>query len=349
MNRVAAALKRRALSLARRKTPPEAAEFGSLLAEVRKALDRENVLIRPPDSGERPGGLLELPDLPTVLFPDLHARPDFLSATLAWKPPKSAARGAGLNRSLRAAPSLAELLADGEATLVCLGDALHSEGPGASELWARAYSEYRSAWATSAFMDAEMAKALSGLELLLECKRAFPDAFHFLKGNHDNIVCEEGRGDHPFHKYAAEGEMVRSWFEFEYGTDLLESYRSFELALPIAARGTNFVASHAEPAFAVDAQAIREYRQRPDVVEALIWTANDEAAPQAVEASLEALLGDRARGARWYAGHRPVVGAYALRAGGRFVQFHAPGRRRLAYLRPGISLSPGATIIELPS
>jgi hypothetical protein len=86
------------------------------------------------------------------------------------------------------------------------------------------------------------------------------------------------------------------------------------------------------------------------VAEALIWTANGEAEPGSVERSLAALLGPwKARRALWFAGHRPVDGRYALRAGGKFVQFHDPAAFRVALLMPGRAADPERDIVDVPA
>ena len=113
-------------------------------------------------------------------------------------------------------------------------------------------------------------------------------------------------------------------------------------------RGGRFAASHAEPAFALTVADIVDYRSRPDVVEALIWTPNDGAQAFSVERSLDALFGvERADGVLWFAGHRPVHERYALRANGRFVQFHDPAARRVAYLEPGRDPDPDRDILDI--
>ena len=143
--------------------------------------------------------------------------------------------------------------------------------------------------------------------------------------------------------------MVASWFGETYGTGLRVRYREFETGLPLLALGRRFAASHAEPAFPLTREDVVEYRSRPDVVEALIWTPNDGAIDGSVAWSLEALLGEDAReGVLWFGGHRPVVGRYALRAGGRYVQFHNPGERRVVLLDPGRDPDPGRDILDLP-
>jgi hypothetical protein len=323
-------------AIALRSIPPPQPELEAAIAAARTALSLEAPALRPRDSRGLPGGLLNLPKLPTAILPDLHARPEFLVAALAWKPPRSSA-------------PLAELLERGEACLVCLGDLFHSEGGGAAATWRAASLEYLSGWKKSGTMDAEMGRALAVALLVLRSKAAFPKLFHCLKGNHDNVANEEGRGDHPFYKYAIEGEMASSWFLERYGQGLLSAYREFELDLPLVARGEHFVASHAEPAFALSEADIVEYRLRPDVVEALIWTPNDGAEVGSVEAGLDALLGSRAEGALWFGGHRPIEPGlrYQLRARGRYVQFHAPEHRRLVWLDPGRNPEPERDILSI--
>jgi hypothetical protein len=266
----AAALIERARALAGAPRPPARAELSALVDSAKAALEKEDSRLRPRDSMGRPGGLLALPALPTILVPDLHARPRFIASVLRWTPP-------GLARSV------ASLLESGGANLLCLGDVVHSEYGSAQRRWTAAYHEYVSGWMSKASMDEEMGLSLTAARIVLEAKVAFPAYFHYIKGNHDNISDEEGRGDHSFYKFAAEGEMVASWFAAAYGEALLASYRELELDLPLLALGSRFVASHGEPAFALSRSDIVEYRSRPEVAEALIWTANGEAEPGSVE------------------------------------------------------------------
>jgi hypothetical protein len=314
---------------------PGRSELAALVQAAKAALESEEASLRPRDSEGRPGGIVELPDLPTILVPDIHARPAFIASVLSWKP-----HGYG--------ESVASLLERRRASLVCLGDVFHSEVGSARRRWAAAYREYGSHWASRASMDEEMELSLAAACIVLETKVAFPSNFHYLKGNHDNIADEEGRGDHSFYKFAVEGEMVASWFRATYGEALLETYRELELDLPLLALGSRFVASHGEPGFTLSRSDLIDYRTRPDVVEALIWTANGDAEAFSVAQSLDALLGpERAGDALWFAGHRPVDGRYALRAGGRFVQFHNPGAARVAILEPGRSPDPDRDIFDV--
>lgn len=320
--------------LAQNPAPPTQEELARFVDAAAETLASESPELRPRDSSGRPGGLVLLPDIPTVLLPDIHARPGFIAAALEWEPPWMGA-------------PLARLLEEGKANLVVLGDILHSEGPAGMRRWTAAYDEYRSGWATHSLMDEEMGLALAASRAVIAAKATFPARFHWIKGNHDNVADEDGRGDHSFYKFAAEGAMTASWFAAAYGDDLLDGYRGVETALPVLALGRLFAASHAEPAFALSREDVIEYRSRPDVVEALIWTANGDADEGSVAATLERLLGPGGASALWFGGHRPVSGRYALRSGGRYVQFHDPGARRAVFIPPGRAPDPERDIYDI--
>lgn len=318
-------------------------QLGELIAGAREALRADPAELRPRDAEGEPGGLLLLPALPTLLVPDIHARPELLRQVLAWEGPAAAPFGMPLARLLEA----------GRATLVCLGDIFHSEWAGAPSRWRRSFREYLTDWSTHQAMDEEMALALSAVRIVLEAKIAFRGSFHYLKGNHDNITNGDDHGDRGFYKFAAEGEMVSSWFELAYGSELHEAFRALELDYPLLAVGDRFAASHGEPAFALDRDDVVEYRHRPDVVYSLIWTPNDGAAAGSVEEGLRRLLAERpagspaSEGALWFGGHRPIEGRYALRANGRYVQFHDPSQHQVALLMPGRAPDPDRDIHRL--
>ncbi|HTX71288.1 MAG TPA: hypothetical protein VMC79_00545 [Rectinemataceae bacterium] len=322
---------------------PGARELSDLVEAAIAAERSEPPDLRPRDSSGQPGGLICLPARPTILVPDIHARPVLLSALLAWTGPED---------SPFPAP-VAELLADEWLTVLCVGDVFHSEAGDAARRWQDAYREYAVGWSSHGRMDEEMSLTLSAVRIVLDCKAAFPRSFHYLKGNHDNVSNDSQRGDRPFYKFVEEGEMVRSWFDLVYGAPLRGRLRELELDYPVLALGDGFVASHGEPAFAIGREDVIEYRSHPEVVHALIWTPNDGARPGSVSRSLDALLAsgpegkERSRQALWFGGHRPVDGPFALRAGGRYVQFHNPQRFQVACLLPGRPAEPRRDIYQL--
>ncbi len=338
-----------ARELASSGTYPPPARLSALTEAAISAMRAEDPSIRPRAASGEPGGLVALGAPFVALVPDLHARAALLADLLASEPPAaqasrglSASRNAGETLADAAfadtAPSgttLADMALDGHLAILCLGDVLNAEGPAAQSRWNQAMDDLASGGAhalLSPAMDEEMGLSLSALCLVMLLKTRLGAAFHCLKGNHDNLSNSGRDGDSSFRKYALEGAMGAEWSRMRYGEAALAAVRRYELLLPLVAAGRAFCASHAEPAFPVDASSLLDYRSRPALVRALIWTANDQAEEGAAAGSLEALLGERARGGLWFAGHRPVAGVFGLRAGGRLLQIHNPGRDQIAWI-----------------
>jgi hypothetical protein len=139
-------------------------------------------------------------------------------------------------------------------------------------------------------MDDEMYESLTALQIVALLKRAYPDRVHGLKGNHENIANEEGRGNHQFGKFAWEGAMVAEYMNRFYPGDPFDGVYRFEHDLPLLAVGDTFVVTHAEPAEFFTFDEIRNYRDHPHVVEGLTWTDNDAADPDSVAVTLALML-----------------------------------------------------------
>ncbi len=334
-----------ARELASSGTYPPPARLSELTEAAISAMRAEDPSIRPRAASGEPGGLVALGAPFVALVPDLHARAALLADLLASEPPaaqasrrRPAARNCAGSASADTAPSgttLADMALDGRLAILCLGDVLNAEGWAAQARWTQAMDTLASGGLKallSPAMDEEMGLSLSALCLAMLLKARLGAAFHCLKGNHDNLSNSGRDGDSSFRKYALEGAMGAEWSMLRYGEAVVAAVRRYELLLPLVATGRAFCASHAEPAFPVDASSLIDYRSRPALVRALIWTANDQAEEGAVAESLEALLGERARGGLWFAGHRPVAGAFGLRAGGRLLQIHNPGRYQVAWI-----------------
>ena len=328
-----------ARELASSGTYPPPARLAELTEAAIAALRAEDPLIRPRAASGEPGGLVALGAPFVAVVPDLHARAALLADLLASEPPPAGAR-----REPSAAPSPAKTLAamtfEGRLAILCLGDVLNAEGPAAQARWNRAMDDLASGGARallSPAMDEEMGLSLSALCLVMLLKARLGSAFHCLKGNHDNLSNSSLDGDSGFRKYALEGAMGAEWSRARYGEAALSAVRRYELLLPLAAAGRAFCASHAEPAFPVDAPGLLDCRSRPALVRALTWTANDQAEAGAVAESLAALLGGRAADRIWIAGHRPVAGTFGLPSGGHLLQLHNPDRSQIAWIdnRPG--------------
>jgi hypothetical protein len=293
--------------------PPDGqALLGSILA-AREALGAEPEVTRPRDSEGRPGGLVVLDrDLPTLIVPDLHARMDFFMSVLGWE--------AGDGRSAM------DMMSAGRLQVVCVGDGVHAEGR-AFDRWRAAEREFLGGYRRHANMDEEMRESLGIMRMVMEVKQSFPDRFHFLKGNHENITNELGSGNYPFRKFAQEGVMVLAYVRRFYGEDILGGLSGFEKELPLLAVGRGFLVSHAEPAAFFPRTRVIGARRDPEVVSGLTWTDNGEAEEGSVGRMLDHYLGEEeALLGYYFGGHRPVLGPYGLRAGGRYVQIHDPDR-----------------------
>jgi hypothetical protein len=313
------------------------------------ALSEELPEIRPTNEAGRPGGIVRLhPDLPTIIVPDLHARRGFLMALLDSLPPKGfvAALEPG-NSSSREMPSRAEasgmvrvfeLLASGRLQILCLGDGFHAESR-AIKRWRTAFREFTGGYRVHKAMDREMCEGLGLMEMVMLAKAAFPGHFHFLKGNHENVLNETGNGNYSFYKFVEEGAMVRAYLDHFYGPAFVQSYAAFEKSLPIFAIGQRFLASHAEPARAFTEDELTNAALLPDVIEGLTWTGNDEAWPGSVAAMLESFLPEVQR-PRYITGHRPIPGLFHERSGGLHLQLHNPDRQVVAWVRADRDMEP---------
>lgn len=277
------------------------------------------------DGSSVPGGLLDFRGerrLPLLIVPDLHARPDFFRTLMLFSlperylPPDST--GA----------MVCELLARSQLRIVCVGDGLHSEAPGYGR-WRQALRDYAAGIADGDAMREEMAAGLSLMLMVMRLKCLYPAHFHFLKGNHENILNAEGGGNHGFVKFAAEGAMTAAFMRTYYGESLTAQYARFERLLPVCAVFPQCIVSHAEPETAYSREELIQAPVRPDVTEGLTWTDNGAAQYAGVRRMLRDFLPD-APCARYFGGHRPVHSRYELRDEGAFVQIHNPLEWRAA-------------------
>ncbi len=305
-------------------------------------LEHEDASYRPYSSASgKSGGLLDFTAdaLPLVIVPDIHARSYFLANILAYTPPE------GFLQNGRR--TILEALGEGAVQVVCVGDILHSELRG-KKRWEAALEEYASGSSFGQAMESEMAEGLCALCLLMECKCAFPSAFHCLKGNHENILNAAGAGNYPFRKFADEGRMTRRFMERTYGETILMLIARFEKALPLLAVFSNGMVSHAEPFRSFTRKELIDGMTSGAVVGALTWTRNDEARAGSVAAMLAQLSGrpDWER-LTYFGGHRPVSGRYALREGGLFVQIHNPMEQNIALAYPDRPFNPDTDIVSV--
>jgi hypothetical protein len=310
---------------------PEPTEYLEKVSKVIDTLNGENKSIRPDAFDSSPGGIIHLyHDIPTIIVPDIHARIQLMKGLINLKTEEK---------------SFFQLMEAKELQVLCVGDGFHSELAG-KERWQAAYREYEKGYRKHKSIDSEMLDCLGLMEMVMELKTAYPDNFHFLKGNHENIKNEETGGDHPFRKFVFEGDMVKTWVQQFMGEYFLDKYSEFERKLPLLAIGENFIVSHAEPKRFFDPEEIINYHS--DTIHGLTWTANGESEEGAVKSMLDFYLPEKKSGDKLYfGGHRTISGKYRLRAGGSYVQIHNPWNLQVVYIKPDSIIDLEQDIIDI--
>ena len=307
----------------------------SLLHKTLEIYDSEvDAFYRPKSNDGNLGGFLQFDDdIPTILVPDLHARYNFLKKLLSFKkiPNQNA--------------SVYELLKEKKLRVICLGDGLHSEKR-QRQRWLNAYDEFLKGNFINKYIKNEMSEGLSLMCLVMETKCSFPSMFHFLKGNHENILNETANGNYSFFKFASEGEMVFDFMVNYYGIAITELYSEFESKLPLFVKGKNFLASHAEPAFYMDKKQLINSMKDEEVIKALTWTRNGDVEDFPAVEMLDEFLPEY-KNSLYFAGHRPVSENFELRDNGRFVQIQNPDRMNVVYIDPNRNFNFETDIIKI--
>lgn len=323
------------LEIFNRKKIPKENQFHRRIHHCLKTLENENPDIRPLDYLNLPGGLIFLDEsIDTILIPDLHARMNLIISLLFYEDEYG--------------ESILDLLTRKKIQIVCLGDGMHAESR-AKKRWQKAQKEYENNFRSHNAMDEEMRESLGTMEMIALLKTYFPENFHYLKGNHDNILNENGNGNYPFMKFAYEGPMVLRYMQKMYDPALLQSFVLFEKNFPLFAIGQNFLVSHAEPSRFFSFQEILNYRYIPEVIYGLSWTANDQAEEGSVLSMLHAFLPRQlVDGSYYFGGHRSIRGEYFLRGGGKYIQFHNPERLQVVWLKAKMDISMQKLIAEIP-
>ena len=319
-------------------------EFFEVLNEASEVLDSERgkaFEYRPLSSDGKPGSLLDFHEdqLPLLVVPDFHARPYFLLNILEHQIFDEA--------DLGGAATVFGALAGGRLRLLCVGDILHTER-GTRERWAAAYIEFLKEIYTGPSISAEMQEGLSLLSALLVLKKEFPSYVHILKGNHENILNENGGGDFAFKKFVDEGEMCRCFIQEYYGDDILYLMNCVEKGLPLFYFGKQCSVSHAEPMRAFGRQELIDARQNEEVVRGLIWTNNGEAEEKSARVTVQNLFDAGVpKGYLYLGGHRPVQGNYKLLQDGFYIQIHNPGKQNVVFVQPDKSIDLESDIINV--
>ncbi len=284
-------------------------------------------------------GLLQLPDLPTIIIPDLHARRAMLVSIL----------GTHLAEGLYAGKQVFDLLQQGLINVICVGDIVHSEE--------------RSDWVinndgewTPELLEKEMVRSLGAGTMIMYLKVQYPEHFHCLRGNHDDIAGELAED---FRKFVGlkfdennellfvdgrpvvtgdkgESKLVRDWVLARdgWGQPFLQTWARFERSLPLLAWSTYYVISHTPPLVPLSETEIRDAsRSREISLELTSRRGIDEAA---ICGTLDN-LGLKDRVERWFHGHSQVPpevngGKYEESLDGLVVRLNSPKQHVFAYV-----------------
>lgn len=178
--------------------PPKEAQ--ALIEEVVQLMQQE--ARRPRDSRGLPGGVVELPpELTPVVIGDLHAQIDNLLVILSHN-------------------GFLDALEKGEACLVIIGDAVHSERDGELD---------------------QMDDSILMMDLLFRLKLRFPEHFFFIRGNHDSFLEEISKGGIP------QGLFWKRALKKARGKEYRKAMQSYYDLLPYVISSPDFCATHAAP------------------------------------------------------------------------------------------------------
>ena len=170
------------------------------LKAVNRILHKE--AYRAPDWKGRPGGVLELPgNLAPIIVSDLHARVDNLLKVLSEN-------------------SFLDGVAAGEACLVLLGDAVHSELDGELE---------------------DMDSSVLIMDIILRLKEQFPENVFYVRGNHDIFSPDVGKGGVP------QAVLFQKRLRELRGKAYERRMAVFFERLPYVVKAPDFIACHAAP------------------------------------------------------------------------------------------------------
>ncbi len=300
--------------------PTEGGIF-KLLEQTIETLKGESKKYRAFGKDKKPGGLLDFIGVKkdVIVVPDLHARPDFLVSLIDLD---------------IGGKSVLQALADGSLVVICVGDGVHTETPGAChDRWVAAYEKWSEGRFVSPEMSGEMLEAFQTMMVVMTLKNMFPSNFHFLKGNHENVLNRSGSGDYGFRKIVMEGQMVRDFLEEKYSQATTYLISEFEHLLPVVAIFDRFGISHAEPLKRFSKKDIIDYHNHPEVILGFTWTDNGDAGDGSVVEQFAELnkKGD-ADECFWIGGHRHVNGNYFLRQDGVYIQIHNPVKMNVAWI-----------------
>lgn len=298
-------------------------QLKSILDEATITLQDESSKYRPRSKSGYPGGLVLLdPNRLTCIIPDLHGRQDFLLNVLNYKYQQQ---------------RMIDLLEQGKVQIVCVGDGMHGEAR-VIDRWRKALLEYKEGFKNCPNMAMEMRENFGTMFKIMQLKVKYPRLFHFLKGNHENVLDESINGNHPFAKFAAEGPMTKQYILQFFGEAFLFQWDLFEKSLPLVAIGSNYVISHARPKMTFSIDQLIDYKSYPDLIEGLTWTRDRMVTKNVSREMLQILLDGTSPKKFWFVGHTAIKEQYKHRVDEALVQIHNPDMQSVVLIDNGVCL-----------
>lgn len=323
------------------KNPLPYSNFFDIINNVLNILDSEKNNYRLPTKNNELGSLLDFTEsknLPLIIIPDIHARTDFIKNILDFK---ILPELKFLNN--KKSISIFNALKQKKIRVICVGDALHTE-VNTAQRWENIQEEFLEDIHTGPAMTAEAKECFSTLAALMMLKTFFPENFHFLKGNHENINNTTGNGNYAFRKLADEGQMLKTFIQEYYGDDILFLISCYEDSLPLIAATNNCVISHAEPRTSYTKEQLINAKNNSQIIEDLTWTSNGEAEENSAKQIINNLIPNNNK-SKYFGGHRPVKTNYNSLQNDTFYQIHNPHKQNIVLIYNNRPFNPETDII----
>lgn len=297
--------------LSERKTPESREFYESSLDKATEILKTEK-------------GIIELnKNVPTIVVSDIHARPEFLIKLLEKELDIDGKK-----------VKVFDLFKNNQINIVCVGDGMHTSNA--------------KAWQEPDFdFDKEMADGLCVMKMAMDLKINFPNNFHFLRGNHEDIY--SGAGKEGVHQI----NQTRDWFEENFGLDFVKKWSRFEKSLPIIAKGENFVVTHAAP----DVVHAKESVELKDINTVYAYTTSEnrfqEPNPVAETQFREKIDGNlrnlnMPEDSKWFIGHRTTGDKlYRSQFDGQLIQINKDDGFVVAIIPNNEEFDPEKDVIDL--
>lgn len=324
--------------------------------EMESQKDTEVALERVTEILGHEKGIVEIKDknVPTIVISDLHARRDFLLEIF--------------KKDTGSEKTVFDLVKEGKINIVCLGDGMHSEKnsnwiteelrdmdtqlramPKDDPEKPKLQKEFDDIYAK--LIEKEMAESFGTMRMIMELKSQFPDNFHYIRGNHDDIMNHAAKFN-----IIEQSAWTRWWMETKYGKDFLEKYKAFEEKMPLLIKGDNFVLSHAAPNRVFTQKEIEDrdlevsgttHGRAGKGNTGLTWTDNtkDGTSQEAIDGTLKNL--GMPDDTVWMIGHRETDGKFRSQFGGKLIQICRPKEKIVAVFEPGKKIIPEENIYNI--